>query len=168
MSTLEYFVLVIGLLLVAISSYAFGRDAQRNKDSAEIDNLYHQINELEDTIKQGDALIDRIESELQVEKTRNIEKIKLNELKPQLDAVIKELLSQEMNVTNYSASITKKLIKSREIELYAYDRELNRKAIKRILGNAGALNLTYSISHHPTDPEATYSIKLTLGGHKND
>lgn len=166
MGSLEYFVLVIGLLLVAISSYAFGRDAQRNKDGEERDSLYHQINELEDTIKQQEALIDRIESKLQVEKTRNIEKIKLNELKPQLDAVIKELLSQEMNVTNYSASITIKLIKDREVELYAYDRELNRKAIKRILGNAGALNLTYSISHNPTDPEATYSIKLILGGTK--
>lgn len=166
MGSLEYFVLVIGLLLVAISSYAFGRDAQRNKDGGELDNCYHQINELEDTIKQKDALIDRIESDLQVEKTRNIEKIKLNELAPQLDAVIKELLTQEMNVTKYSASITKKLLDVREVELYAYDRELNRKAIKRILGNAGALNLTYSISHHPSDPEATYSIKLILGGTK--
>lgn len=168
MSTLEYFVLVIGLLLIAISSYAFGRDAQRNKDGGELDDFCHRINELEDTIKQKDALIDRIESELQVEKTRNIEKIKLNELKPQLDAVIKELLAQEMNVTNYSASITKKLIKNREVELYAYDRELNRKAIKRILGNAGALGLLYTISHAPTDPEASYSIKLVLGGHQNE
>ena len=166
MSELEYFVLVIGLLLVAISSYAFGRDAQRSKDGAELDNLYHQINELEDKIEQQEALIDRIESELQVEKTRNIEKIKLNELAPQLDAVIQELLSQEMNVTNYSASITDKLIKGREVELYAYDRELNRKAIKRILGNAGALNLAYSISHYPTDSEASYSIKLVLGGNQ--
>lgn len=166
MGTLEYFVLVIGLLLVAGASYAFGRDAQRNKDGEELDNLYHQINELEDMIKQKEALIDQIESDLQVEKTRNIEIIELNKLAPQLDAVIKELLTQEMNVTNYSASITKKLIKDREVELYAYDRELNRKAIKRILGNAGALNLTYSISHHPSDPEASYSIKLVLGGNQ--
>lgn len=166
MGTPEYFVLVIGLLLVAISSYAFGRDTQRNKDGAELDNLYHQSSELEDMIKQQEALIDQIEDELQVEKTRNIEKIKLNELAPQLEAVIKELLTQEMNVTNYSASITSKLIKDREIELYAYDRELNRKAIKRILGNAGALNLTYNIRHAPTDPEASYSIKLVLGGYK--
>lgn len=168
MSEVEYFVSVIGLLLVAISSFAFGRDAQRNRDGEELDSLYHQITELEDTIKQQEALIDKIESDFQVEKTRNIEKIKLNELGPQLDTVIKELLAQEMNVTNYSVSITNKLIKDRAVELYAYDRELNRKAIKRILGNAGALNLTYSISHHPTDPEATYSIKLTLGGNKNE
>lgn len=166
MDTLEYFVLVIGLLLVTVTSYAFGHGVQRNKDGAELDNLYHQINELEDTIKQQEALIDQIESVLQVKKTRNIEKIKLNELAPQLDALIKELLAQEMNVTNYSASITKKLIKDREVELYAYDRELNRKAIKRILGNAGALGLSYTISHHPSDPEATYSIKLILGGTK--
>lgn len=166
MGTLEYFVLVIGLLLVAISSYAFGRDTQRNKDGGELDNFYHQINELEDMIKQKDALIDRIESELQVEKTRNIKKIKLNELAPQLDAVIEELLTQEMNVTKYSASITATLMNNGTIELYAYDRELNRKAIKRILGNAGALNLTYSISHHPSDPEASYSIKLVLGGNQ--
>lgn len=168
MSEVEYFVLVIGLLMVAISSFAFGRDAQRNRDGEELDSLYHQITELEDTIKQQEVLIDKIESDFQVEKTRNIEKIKLNELGPQLDTVIKELLAQEMNVTNYSVSITNKLIKDKAVELYAYDRELNRKAIKRILGNAGALNLTYSISHHPTDPEATYSIKLTLGGNKNE
>lgn len=166
MSEVEYFVLVIGLLLVAISSFAFGRDAQRNRDGEELDSLCHQITELEDTIKQQEVLIDKIESDFQVEKTRNIEKIKLNELGPQLDTVIKELLAQEMNVTNYSISITNKLIKDKAVELYAYDRELNRKAIKRILGNAGALNLTYSISHHPTDPEATYSIKLILGGTK--
>lgn len=153
-------------MLIIVTSYAFGRDAQRNKDGQEIDNLYQQINELEDTIKQQETMIDRIESNLQVEKTRNIEKLKLNELAPQLEAVIKELLAQEMNVTNYSTSITNALLQRGEIELYAYDRELNRKAIKRILGNAGALRLSYTISHQPTDPEATYSIKLTLGGNK--
>lgn len=168
MNELAYFTAIIGSMLIIVTSYAFGRDAQRNKDGQEIDNLYQQINELEDTIKQQKALIGQIEEELQIEKTRNIEKIKLNELAPQLEAVIKELLAQEMNVTNYSASITSTLLQRGEIELYAYDRELNRKAIKRILGNAGALGLSYTISHHPTDPEATYSIKLTLGGNKNE
>lgn len=166
MSALEYFVMIIGLLLAAISSYAFGCETRRNEGGEEQDILQQQNNELEDIVLQQEELINQLESELQVEKTRNIEKIDFNKLAPQLDAVIKELLTQEMNVTNYSASITIKLIKDREVELYAYDRELNRKAIKRILGNAGALNLTYSISHVPTDPEASYSIKLVLGGYK--
>lgn len=137
LNELAYFTAIIGSMLIIVTSYAFGRDAQRNKDGQEIDKLYQQINELEDTIKQQKALIGQIEEELQIEKTRNIEKIKLNELAPQLEAVIKELLAQEMNVTNYSASITSTLLQRGEIELYAYDRELNRKAIKRILGNAG-------------------------------
>lgn len=159
-------VLIMGLFVVSGVGFLAGRQVESDERGEELDSLYHQINELEDTIKQQEALIDQIESNLQVEKTRNIEKIKLNELAPQLDAIIKELLAQEMNVTNYSASITSKLMKHGEAELYAYDRELNRKAIKRILGNAGALGLSYTIRHHPTDPEATYSIKLILGGTK--
>lgn len=159
-------ILLMGLFMMAGVGFLVGRHIEAEEMGEELDNLYHLNHELKDETEQQALLIDQIESDLQVEKTRNIEKIELNKLAPQLDDVIKELLDQEMNVTNYSASITSKLMKHGEVELYAYGRELNRKAIKRILGNAGALGLSYTISHHPTDPEATYSIKLILGGMK--